>query len=68
MRGVSVKLCVTVSKEITQAITDLLFELDELTDLIPEWNNYERDQIIEKIDITLGELLDLKRDENTKVD
>ena len=68
MKGISVKLCVTVSKEITQAMTDLLFELDELTELIPEWNNYERDQIVEKINETLGELLDLKRDENTKVD
>lgn len=52
----------TVSREITQAMTDLLFELDELTDLIPEWNNYERDQIVEKINETLGELLDLKRE------
>lgn len=60
MKGV--RLCVTVSKEITQAMTDLLFELDELTDLIPEWNNYERDQIIDKINETLGELLDMKRE------
>ena len=37
---IGVKLCVTVSKEITQAMTDLLFELDELTDLIPEWINF----------------------------
>ncbi len=42
-------------------IAEIIDSVRELTDLIPDWNNYEKDAIVEKILTQLVALLELKK-------
>ena len=44
-----------------EPLVEIMDSVRELTDLIPDWNNYEKDAIVEKILTQLVALLELKK-------
>ena len=55
------QLEVILNKEITQLMADLIDELNELTDMIPDWNNIEKENVCEKISLIMGKLIDTQK-------
>jgi hypothetical protein len=48
------------AKELLSLFGELLDELDELKKIIPQWNELERKDIFNRIEITMGKLLEFK--------
>ncbi len=61
MASGNVTINVKFNKQLMQLIADLLSELNELTDYIPEWNALEASKICENISLILGKMLDWKK-------
>ena len=61
MAAIIYQLEVILNKDITQLMADLITELNELTDMIPEWNNIEKEKVCEKISLIMGKFLDTQK-------
>ena len=61
MAAIIYQLEVILNKDITQLMADLITELNELTDMIPEWNNIEKEKVCEKISSIMGKFLDTQK-------
>jgi len=61
MAALHTKIEIIFSKEITDLMSKLLTELNELADLIPEWQHLEARKTCDKISLILGEMLEHQR-------
>ena len=49
-----------INGKIVECVSELVAELNELCELIPEWNNYEKEKSLRRIGVLLGDLIELK--------
>ena len=55
------KIEVVFNKKIMELICELLTQLNELADLIPDWQHLEAKQTCDKISQIMGEMLETQR-------
>ena len=57
---------VKLNDNLIELLADLITDLNEIAELIPEWNNIEANTLFESISIKCGKLLDYKRENRSK--
>lgn len=61
MAQCDLKVEVIFNKKIMGLMSELLTELNQLTDLIPDWQYLEAEQTCDKISQIMGEMLETQR-------
>jgi len=51
---------ITLSKELLSLLAELVTGLNELAELVPEWNFTEKEKIVEEIKTIMSQLLELR--------
>lgn len=58
MKTTGIEIKITISKNAVDMLSELQEYIEELKDLIPDWNRVEADQIEEKIFLTYLKILE----------
>ena len=55
-----IEIKVSLSKELLSLHAELVTGLNELAELVPEWNFTEKEKVVDEINTALSELLDFR--------
>lgn len=53
---------IEISDKVIEVISEILTDVNEIAELVPEWNNIELKTIADRLSTNLGKLLELKRE------